>query len=225
MSPTNRRHFKRSAVRKVAGFTLIEVLVAIAIFAAMSVAAYQVVNQVQRSNVASQERSHRLSELQRALVYLDSDFRQMALRQFRTNGEAPAGQLIYWQDYLLESDTKGVLFTRLGWHNPQQQFPRGEVTKVGYRIQDETLQRVWWRYPDTPVGQEGIVTPLLSQVTDFNLEFYDGSNWLKEWEQTLTLPQAVSVNIELEDYGLIKRIYLTSGGKLNGSIAGENDDN
>ncbi|MFA0519999.1 type II secretion system minor pseudopilin GspJ, partial [Vibrio sp. 10N.222.55.E8] len=65
----------------------IEVLVSIAIFAALSMAAYQVVNQVQRSNDISIERSARLNQLQRSLVILDNDFRQMAVRQFRTNGE------------------------------------------------------------------------------------------------------------------------------------------
>lgn len=161
------------------GFTLIEVLVSIAIFASLSVAAYQVVSQVQRSDVLSQEKIQRLNELQRAMVMMDNDFRQMAIRHSRTNGEEPAKQLIFWSDYLLDSDAKGVMFTRLGWHNPQQQFPRGEVTKVGYRIKDNVLQRVWWRYPDTPVAQQGIVTPLLTEVEEFNLRFYDGKQWKK----------------------------------------------
>lgn len=75
-----------------AGFTLIEVLVAIAIFASLSVGAYQVLNQVQRSNEISAERTARLAELQRAMVIMDADFRQMALRQFRTDGEAPVSK-------------------------------------------------------------------------------------------------------------------------------------
>ncbi len=75
---------------KVKGFTLIEVLVSIAIFASLSVAAYQVVSQVQRSNLMSQERTARLNELQRAIVMMDNDFRQMAFRRTRTEGEEPA---------------------------------------------------------------------------------------------------------------------------------------
>ncbi|CAM3024846.1 type II secretion system minor pseudopilin GspJ [Vibrio mytili] len=196
------------------GFTLIEVLVAIAIFASLSVAAYQVVAQVQRSNALSQEKTQRLNEIQRAIVMMDNDFRQIALRRTRTNGEGPASKLIFWSDYLLDSDAKGIMFARLGWHNPQQQFPRGEVTKVGYRIKDETLQRVWWRYPDTPVGQEGMITPLLAQVTSFNVRFYNGSEWTNEWESTTELPKALSVVIRLQDYGDITRTYLTSGGKI-----------
>lgn len=206
-----------AARNKTKGFTLIEVLVSIAIFATLSVAAYQVVNQVQRSNEVSTERSARLNALQRSLVILDNDFRQMAQRQFRTNGEEASSKLILMQEYLLDSDTIGVMFTRLGWHNPQQQFPRGEVTKVGYRIKEETLERVWWRYPDTPTGQEGVVTPLLEGIEAFNLEFYNGSSWLKEWQTDRALPKAVKLKLTLKDYGEIERIYLTPSGTINTS--------
>ncbi len=204
----------RSNVSRNQGFTLIEVLVAIAIFASLSVGAYQVLNQVQRSNEISMQRSERLKSLQRALVYLDNDFRQMALRQSRTNGEEPSPLLLQWKEYLLDSDSKGVMFVRSGWHNPQQQFPRGEVSKVGYRIKDNQLQRVWWRYVDTPVGQEGIVMPLLDEVEAFELRFFDGEQWLKAWQSSYTLPEAVAVELQLADYGKIERIYLTSGGSL-----------
>ncbi len=107
-----------------------------------------------------------------------------------------------------------MLFARLGWHNPQQQFPRGEVTKVGYRIKDEVLQRVWWRYPDTPTGQEGIVTSLLTNVEEFDMRFFDGKSWKKKWENGSELPKAVSVVLKLKDYGEISRTYLTPNGKL-----------
>ncbi|EEZ84956.1 type II secretion system minor pseudopilin GspJ [Vibrio alginolyticus] len=218
-------HPRANTRQRVKGFTLIEVLVSIAIFASLSVAAYQVVSQVQRSNALSQERTQRLNEIQRAMVMMDNDFRQMAMRQTRTNGEEPASRLIFWSDYLLDSDTKGLMFARLGWHNPQQQFPRGEVTKVGYRLKEETLQRVWWRYPDTPVGQQGTVTPLLTQVESFDMRFYDGKQWKKEWAEEKALPKAVSVVLTLKDYGEIVRTYLTPDGTLSQKEESSGDSN
>ncbi|MBS9877553.1 type II secretion system minor pseudopilin GspJ [Vibrio sp. 665] len=218
-------HLCANTRQRVKGFTLIEVLVSIAIFASLSVAAYQVVSQVQRSNALSQERTQRLNEIQRAMVMMDNDFRQMAMRQTRTNGEEPASRLIFWSDYLLDSDTKGLMFARLGWHNPQQQFPRGEVTKVGYRLKEETLQRVWWRYPDTTVGQQGTVTPLLTQVESFDMRFYDGKQWKKEWAEEKALPKAVSVVLTLKDYGEIARTYLTPDGTLSQKEESSGDSN
>ncbi|MDF5533827.1 type II secretion system minor pseudopilin GspJ, partial [Vibrio parahaemolyticus] len=169
--------------------------------------------------------TQRLNEIQRAMVMMDNDFRQMAMRQTRTNGEEPASRLIFWSDYLLDSDTKGLMFARLGWHNPQQQFPRGEVTKVGYRLKEETLQRVWWRYPDTPVGQQGTVTPLLTQVESFDMRFYDGKQWKKEWAEEKALPKAVSVVLTLKDYGEIARTYLTPDGTLSQKEESSGDSN
>lgn len=197
------------------GFTLIEVLVAIAIFAGLSLSAYQVLDQVQRSNAQSIEKTDRLKALQRAMVIIDNDFRQIALRQFRTNGEVASDMLIEWGSGLLSSDENGVLFVRLGWLNPQNRFPRGEVSKVGYRIIADTLQRVWWRYPDTPVGQEGITTPLLDRVTSLKMRFYSEGEWKEEWSEKRALPKAVAFTLELEDYGTIERIYLTAGSSLN----------
>ncbi|PNH88661.1 type II secretion system protein GspJ [Vibrio diazotrophicus] len=198
------------------GFTLIEVLVAIAIFASLSVGAYQVLNQVQRSNELSQQRTTRLNEINRAVVLMDADFRQIAARQFRTQGGEPSNQFLIWQDALLGSDQKGIIFTRLGWSNPQQQFPRGEVVKVAYRIRDGVLEKIWWRYPDTPVGQEGIVMPILTQVDSWSMRFYYGGKWSDIWEQKMVLPNAIAVKLTLKDYGEIERIYLVAGGVVLG---------
>lgn len=207
----------------VKGFTLIEVLVAIAIFASLSVAAYQVVNQVQRSNELSLERSTRLQEIQRGFVYLDSDFKQLALRQFRHEGEEPLSRLMLWQQGLLESEGRGLLFARLGWLNPQNQFPRGEVAKIGYRLQVGKLERLWWRYPDTSVGEPPVVLPIFTKVEAFDLRFYNGESWSNEWQTDMTLPLAVEVKIRFEDFDEVNRIYLTPAGTLNATSGGNNN--
>ncbi len=192
------------------GFTLIEVLVAIAIFAMLSSSAYVALGQVQRNNQISLERTERLKELQRAMIIIDNDFRQIALRPFRHNGEEATDAVLHWGEGLLESDDNAILFTRVGWMNPQQMFPRGEITKVGYRIVADKLERVWWRYPDTPVAQEGVVTPLLNDVEKITLQFYE-EGWSSDRDKKSALPKAISVTFTLRDYGDIERIYLTAG--------------
>jgi general secretion pathway protein J len=202
---------KHRYIRHDLGFTLIEVLVALAILASLTVAAFQVLNQVQLSNEVSQDKETRLGEIQKALAIMDSDFRQMAARQFRIRGETSGKQFIYMKDRLLSSETEGILFTRLGWLNPQMQFPRGEIVKVGYRVVDERLERVWWRYPDTVAGDTGNVRPLLTKVEALSFRFFYKNNWIESWDNNGVLPEAVDIKLKLKDYGDIERIYLTSG--------------
>ncbi|MCP4984494.1 MAG: type II secretion system protein GspJ, partial [Colwellia sp.] len=39
---------------------------------------------------------------------------------------------------------------------------------------------------------------------------HDGSKWQKKWSGNM-LPQAIAVEIETEDYGLIRRQFLVAG--------------
>ncbi|HBV76277.1 MULTISPECIES: type II secretion system minor pseudopilin GspJ [Vibrio] len=221
---SRKKTLNQNAYQRLLGFTLIEVLVAIMVFASLSLAAYQVVNQVQRSNQQSAEKTQRLQDIQRAMIIMDSDFRQMAARQFRVNGEQASKNYLFEDEYLLDSESNGILFTRLGWLNPQQSFPRGEIVKVGYRVVQGNLERVWWRYPDTPAGQEPLYKSILTQVDDIAFRFYDGSVWQDEWKQPSQLPKAVEVTFTLQDYGKLIRVYLTAGGAASGNSNNDGDE-
>lgn len=202
-------------IKRRTGFTLIEVLVAIMVFASLSIAAYQVVNQVQRSNQQSAEKTERLQQMQRAMIILESDFRQMASRSFKGRANATATRLLYASEYLLDSDSYGILFTRLGWQNPQQAFPRGEVLKVGYRVVANQLQRVWWRYPDSAEGQDPLQKNVLDKVEKMHFRFYGDDQWQEAWEKENQLPAAVEITLTLQDYGDIRRVFLIAQGSAS----------
>jgi general secretion pathway protein J len=207
------------------GFTLLEMLIALVIFATLSVIAYQVLNQVQVSNEVSAKKTARLNEIQKAFVVMDSDLRQIALRPFRHQGNEAQALLLLWQEYLLGSEQGGLLFTRSGWLNPQQQFPRGEVLKVGYRLSHNRLERLWWRYPDTQADSEPVVMPLLTGVSSFSVQFYSEGEWSDRWEMEYRLPQAISVSLTLDDYQEVERTYLIAGGKLDVTgLTGSDDE-
>ncbi|MFV0574779.1 MAG: type II secretion system minor pseudopilin GspJ [Vibrio sp.] len=213
-------HRPSTAFKSRLGFTLIEVLVALVVFASLSLAGYQVVNQVQRSNQQSQEKTQRLEEVQRAMIIMDSDFRQMVARSFKGNENADKNALLYSGDQYLDSESEGILFVRLGWQNPQQAFPRGEIVKVGYRITKENLERIWWRYPDTPTGQEPLHKVVLPQVETMSFRFYDGKAWQSTWVNAQKTPAAVEMTLTLKDYGEIRRVYLTPEGEQSGVANG-----
>ncbi|MCW8331060.1 type II secretion system minor pseudopilin GspJ [Photobacterium sp. SDRW27] len=204
------------------GFTLLEVLVAIAVFAMLSLSAYQVMNGVQRSDQQSRDHNARLQEIQRAMVMMDNDFRQIVARKVRNQGEAPTDKLLLSSEYLLDSSSKGIMFTRTGWQNPQQMFPRGENVRVGYRIIEDTLERVWFRYPDTVVGTEPLTRPILADVTELSFRFYSKKKWLETWNQDAALPEGIMVKMTLEDFGEIERVYMLPISALSADNQGGN---
>lgn len=197
------------------GFTLIEMLVALTIMAMLSIAAYQVLYQVQLSNSVSKNQTTRFNELQKALVVMNSDFRQIAARHFRTNDKEPEARLLLWESGILGNDGYGLIFTRFGWSNPQMQFPRGEVTKIGYRLNHGTLERIWWDYPDTTLGDAGHVMPILTQVDKFVMRFFYDKKWQNQWSKKDVLPQAIAIKLVVHDYGDIERIFLIAGKDKN----------
>lgn len=190
------------------GFTLLEVLVAIAVFAMLSLSAYQVMNNVMRSDRQSQEHSQRLKDIQRTSIMMDNDFRQIVARHSRFEGAEPHKQVLQGGEYLLDSSHDGIMFIRTGWQNPQAMFPRGSVTRVGYRLVDEKLQRVWFRYPDTVVGEKPLVKTLLTGVTELHFAYYYDKKWHERWDTADALPAGIKVTITLTDFGEIERIYL-----------------
>lgn len=194
--------------RQQRGFTLLEVMVAIAVFASLSLSAYQVLNGVQRSDEQSRDHNARLKAIQRMSVMMDNDFRQIVARKSRSQGEKPSDKYLMAGEYLLDSSSEGIVFTRLGWQNPQQMFPRGEVVRVGYRIVDDNLERVWFRYPDNVAGAEPLVREVLADVTELKFRFYSDKKWQDKWEQAGALPQGIAVKMTLKDKGDIERVYL-----------------
>lgn len=200
-APCRSSHFQQ-------GFTLLEVLVAIAVFAMLSLSAYQVLNGVQRSDEQSRDHNARLKAIQRMSVMMDNDFRQIVARKTRSQGEKPSDKYLLAGEYVLDSASEGIMFTRLGWQNPQQMFPRGEVVRVGYRVIDDKLERVWFRYPDNVAGAEPLVREVLADVTALSFRFFADKKWTDKWEQAGSLPQGIEVRLTLKDRGEIERVYL-----------------
>ncbi|NQY48583.1 MAG: type II secretion system minor pseudopilin GspJ [Colwellia sp.] len=192
------------------GFTLLEVLIAIAIFSVVSLASFTIFDTVLRGDENSKIRSDRQNELQRAFLLMDRDFTQIAKRSMRVNGEAPSNSFLQTSDDSFLADEQAIAFVRNGWTNPGLLLPRSDMQRVAYRVVDETLQRLHYNFVDAVVGQEPKIRPLISQVTNLTFEFYDGSKWQDKWSGS-TLPQAIAIEIETEDYGFIRRQFLVAG--------------
>jgi general secretion pathway protein J len=195
------------------GFTLIEILVAMAIFTIIGLASTGVLTSVINSDQLSSERFAKLEELQRAMLTIERDLLQIVPRAVRINGE-PVSAVITGGEDVFDSDADGLGFVRLGWHNPQMLLPRSSLQAVGYRIQEEQLQRLFGNYVDNVIGYEPKVKVLLSDIEDFKVSFLTEIEQLEEpeeWKDTYsntTLPIAISITIISRTFGEIRREFM-----------------
>ena len=196
--------------RAYSGFTLIEVLVALAVFGVLSVMAYMALGQTLSNADLLGERMQRLESIQRTIRYLDSDLMQAAPRPVRDilgDGYEPAVRSSFASEYALE-------VTHGGWTNPAG-MPRGTLQRSAYRIEDGELIRYHWRVLDRTINNEPIETVLLDGVESIVFRYLtnDGEE-SEQWPPTTVQgpggfrlrPRGVEVVLTLTDEGEIRRL-------------------
>lgn len=200
---------------RAAGFTLLEILVAMAIFAMIGLASTGVLNSVINSNQISEERFEKLQALQRAMLVIERDVLQAIERPVRINGEQT--DIVMRGGELDDSDADGLAFVRGGWQNPQMMLARSTQQTVAYRLVDNKLERLYSNYVDNVIGYEPKTRVLLTGVTDFRVEFVaqtdnnePSASSTITWNDTYTgsaLPKAVALTLQTQDFGTIRREF------------------
>jgi general secretion pathway protein J len=192
------------------GFTLIEVLVSLAVFAILAALAYGTLNQTLASSVALSERMNRLQAVQRTMRVLSEDLIQLAPRPVRDElGDQYAAALLTSFDsgFALE-------LTRGGWRNPLA-LPRGTLQRAAYRIEDDQLVRYHWNVLDRTLSNEIIGVTLLDGVESVVFRFMrDNGEWTDQWPPQGTSgpvalrqrPRAVEIILTLQPEGTLTRL-------------------
>jgi general secretion pathway protein J len=202
-------------IARAAGFTLLEVLVSMAIFAILGVLAYGGYNNSAQQSAMARESMARLEEVQTAIRLLTQDFTQLAHRPVR---DVLGDSLLPSIQSDENSDTVVVL-TRSGWTNPAG-LPRPALQRVAYVLEEQALRRDHWTVLDATLANEVIQRPLLEGVESLQLRYMDQNRqWQAQWPPlgmppaiaSRARPIAVEVTLELEDYGEIIRLIEVGG--------------
>ena len=191
------------------GFTLLELLIAIAIFSIIATFAYAGLNVVLDTKQQTDEHLEALSKMQLGLHLLQMDIEQTVDRPIRNEyGDSePALRSGGQSELLLE-------LTRTGYANPMK-LPRSQLQRVGYLLEEETLYRVTWPVLDRAQDSEPRRQTLFSGVDSLTLNFFDKemkrqTRWPPQSTQDtdeIGLPKGLEMVIETKSMGNLRRVF------------------
>jgi general secretion pathway protein J len=194
------------------GFTLLELLVVVAIFGVMAAMAYGGLNSVLQTRVRVERSLERTAQYQKAYMRLRNDFQEADNRPVRDSYGDP-------QAAFIGSSNGRVDLTRGGWRNPLSQ-PRASLERVAYfyDADKKTLLRSSFRVLDQAQDSKPVEVTLLDQVQDLSWRYLDSARaWQTTWPpQTTTTnstttvappPLAVEVTLHTPDLGELRFVF------------------
>jgi general secretion pathway protein J len=213
------------------GFTLIEVLIAMALTVVVASIAYSGLSAVLDSLDQTRQAMNRTSELSKALRMISRDVNQSVNRSIRD-------ELGFTEPAMIGGDSyRGMLgLTRSGWMS-MGSTPRSHLERVYYYLDDNTLYRMrstvldrsYRLDPDNPTVPGDGAVAMLEGVTRFDVVFLspelisslpsrpndgtlDTSRWLRDWGVEGTpnqeLPVALEIRLTIDGLGDMERVYV-----------------
>jgi general secretion pathway protein J len=192
---------------------LVELLIAIGIFAAIGLTAYHVLDTIVDAQQTVDERGDALRQLQKTSIIIKKDFLQIVNRPIRSeygDMSSPAA--------LTTSGLYPVEFSHVGWRNPAG-VVRSDVQRVAYEVKEHQLLRHYWNVLDRAQDSKPVTQTLLNGVDEIKFKFMDTKKaWRDDWaasrnkgksedEKPTPLPIAVEVVIKTTDYGDVRWLY------------------
>lgn len=203
-----------------AGFTLLELIVVMLVFAVLAVMAYGGLGSVLKTRKAVEESLGRTAQYQKVFVRMRNDFQNLRNRTIRDEfGETQAA--------LIGTPQRGVEFTRGGWRNPLY-LPRSSLERVAYLVEDKKLQRASWRVLDRAPDSKPVTLDLLDGVEEIRWRYLNDQNeWREAWPPgseasgapptgaaatQAGLPKAIEMTLQTKDWGELRFLYMIAAG-------------
>lgn len=140
-------------MKRVAGFSLMELLIALAVFALVVTLAYQSINLLLDAGRRVEPAQQAWQQLQRAVIFIERDMYQLALLRPRNNGNLGQNPMAGSIQQLSNQPEVLLEFTRAGnpdvaWQLRENALQRSTLQRVRYTFQDGRLLRQTWNLVD-----------------------------------------------------------------------------
>jgi general secretion pathway protein J len=203
------------------GFTLLELMIAVAILSLISMGAYKLLSDTVMVREKGQIQQSQLRDLQKAMMLIQRDLQQATHRSVRDEFGDVQPAVYLPQANVLE-------FSRRGWRNPLRQS-RSEIVRIRYRVVSGELLRERWNVLDRSRQTQPEKIVLLDNIADFSIQVVADGNRTENWPPLnqssgddrgkIAMPQAVELTFRHPTFGLIKRVLLLPQGEPNASTS------
>lgn len=199
---------RRLPHRHTAGFTLVEVLVALVIFAILSALSYRSLSALLQTKERIELETSRWREVMVFFNRFDQNIRRHIDRPVhQANGYQPGwyGKPGYSGDHDAQ-----LMFSMLG--NPEQPGTLMDSRRIGYRLNAGNIEELIWPAMDTAPGSKPVAYAVLRQVRQLSFRYMtsQGYIWSDRWPARNApdgaIPKAVEVRVTLVSGETLNRI-------------------
>jgi general secretion pathway protein J len=197
------------------GLTLIELLVAMAVFSVVATIGYAGLQQTIAAKRQLTRHSDQLTELQRSMLRLEQDLTSLSPRPARDHlGDS--------QPAFYSRGTENAVrveFTHGGRHNSAH-LPQSNLQRVHYYWSEKGVIRQYWQRLDAIAGTQPRTQLLFPGALALTWSFLDRRDrWHDQWpplnqatDAHHLLPRAVRVSLRSPTFGDIQRTFITGAG-------------
>jgi general secretion pathway protein J len=194
-------------MKRALGFTLVELLVALVVFATMAALAYGGLRSVARTRGELAQKEDAFRDLVRTIDLLNRDLAESVPRPVRGASGQALPAFIGAPDH--------IEFTRLGFANPQLE-QRSNLERVLYEFDDRSLKRGRFAVLDRAGDTQPQISDTRVAIDSLRFRYLsrDGQ-WSEVWppqqqqpngDPLQTLPRAVQWNLRAKDYGELENV-------------------
>ncbi|VAW73435.1 hypothetical protein MNBD_GAMMA12-3364 [hydrothermal vent metagenome] len=210
-----KRHTRCFSITRSAGFTLLELMISISIFAALSILSYAGLHEIQKAQIAIESSMQSLGNIQKALRRFELDMSHQVNRHIYSASKATVLSFTASDNPLLS-----IELTRAGI-DPQVNRVPNELMRVGYQYENGTLFRLYWPVLDRSDVSTATRYAILKNITQLQFIYYDDKKVKhSQWPPTNTSnarlspsgvpiiepPVAVEIVFESKDLGTFRKL-------------------
>jgi general secretion pathway protein J len=196
------------------GFSLVEMLVAVAVLAVLASVSFRGLNSVLDAETGVAAETRRWNDLAIVTSHLGHDLSLAVARPVRdgADGDRPALSVHQASGALGATSVDAgaqLVLTRLG--DAEGASATGELRRVAWRLREGTLEYLVWPALDAATGTLPLVSAVLENVAEFQVRALgDDGLWHRIWPASGRgegLPRAVEVQFLLAGGARISRLF------------------